>query len=356
MGDIAKTRASMADNWTRFWIVTSASGKLQASSFDIRRDLQLVCGPPKHVKRLRSGDLLIEVSSKEQSEKLSRLYNIGSNAVKAEPHRSLNSSKCVITNREFAYCSTEDLVEEFRSIGVISARKLGTRGTVLLTFGKPSYPPEIKFFYQRIRTREYLPNPLRCYKCNRFGHTSKACRSEETCQLCSRLGHPRDQCKNEKLCINCNGAHDAGSRECPKFILEKRVIELKFREKIPFAEARKRASKPLYSEAVKTPKKFADAATQTLPEVIEIADASETDQPFPRQSSKPVPIPQTHRQTAPTTSSRTKKPTEAAAQRKRKTSTEAPSSSSNNKRPSGSSASSQRPKSVVTPPFKHQRR
>ena len=51
------------------------------------------------------------------------------------------------------------------------------------------YPSDVKFCYQRIRTREYLPNPLRCYKCNRFGHTSRGCRSEETCQICSQSGH-----------------------------------------------------------------------------------------------------------------------------------------------------------------------
>ena len=325
----------MADNWKRFWIVSAANGKLEVSSFAINRDLQPVCGAPKNVKRLRSGDLLIEVSSEEQSKKLAKLYNIGNTAVKVEPHRSLNTSKCVVTNREFIFCSTEELVAEFQGIGVTEARKLGDKGTVLLTFGKPTYPSDVKFFYQRIRTREYLPNPLRCYKCNRFGHTSRGCRSEETCQICSQSGHSRDQCKNAKLCINCKGDHDAGSRSCPTFKHEKRVIEIKFREKLSFPEARKKAAKKTYSEVAASsppkPKKFSNASCQTEPEIIEIPDAK-----------------------SPATQQKKAEKPESLTPRKRKPSTE--SSTSKQRHSAGSTSSSQRPRSVVAPPYKHQRR
>ena len=80
------------------------------------------------------------------------------------------------------------------------------------------------------------------------------------CAGCGDEGHVVDDCENEPKCVNCDGDHYATSKDCPKWDLEKRIIKLKYTEKITFADARKRVqppssdpSKNSYATATKTP-------------------------------------------------------------------------------------------------------
>ncbi|CAF3640849.1 unnamed protein product [Rotaria sp. Silwood1] len=63
--------------------------------------------------------------------------------------------------------------------------------------------------------------PSQCYKCFKYGHVAKYCRSKN--QLCSRCGeenHKYDNCPKSDQhpnCCNCKGGHVATSTDCPKF-------------------------------------------------------------------------------------------------------------------------------------------
>jgi len=85
----------------------------------------------------------------------------------------------------------------------------------------------------------YIPNPLRCFNCQKYGHSSRACKSTALCVHCVKSGHESAQCKNHQKCINCKGDHSASSRECPKWKLEKRVQQIKVERGISFPDARK---------------------------------------------------------------------------------------------------------------------
>ncbi|GBN08076.1 hypothetical protein AVEN_273830-1 [Araneus ventricosus] len=41
----------------------------------------------------------------------------------------------------------------------------------------------------RLSVRPYIPNPLRCFKCQRFGHSKTSCRGTLTCARCAEVGH-----------------------------------------------------------------------------------------------------------------------------------------------------------------------
>ena len=45
--------------------------------------------------------------------------------------------------------------------------------TYILTFEKPSIPKEIRIGYTIERVEQYIPAPLRCFKCQKSGHTKK---------------------------------------------------------------------------------------------------------------------------------------------------------------------------------------
>ena len=47
--------------------------------------------------------------------------------------------------------------------------------TYIMTFNIHKIPKEIEIGYQKINVESYIPNPLRCYKCRRFGHHQDQC-------------------------------------------------------------------------------------------------------------------------------------------------------------------------------------
>ena len=72
----------------------------------------------------------------------------------------------------------------------------------------------------RIIESKEQPNILRCFNCQKFGHTARSCSQESKCTKCSG-NHPIKDCPTEKtqpLCANCQGPHMANSRDCPKFL------------------------------------------------------------------------------------------------------------------------------------------
>jgi len=93
--------------------------------------------------------------------------------------------------------------------------------TFIITFKTASIPKHLKIGYIRVSVLVYTPNPLRCCKCQKFGHGQKACRVRETYATCGQAGHNNDRCSNELKCANCTGNHSAFSKSCPKWIFEK---------------------------------------------------------------------------------------------------------------------------------------
>ena len=112
----------------------------------------------------------------------------------------------------------------------------------MITFRTASIPKYIKIGYLRIPVELYIPNPLRCFNCQKFGHGKKTCKGKEICAKCGQAGHSGSPCNSETKCPNCAGGHTAFSKECPKWLFEKKVQKLKAENSISFAEARKAAA------------------------------------------------------------------------------------------------------------------
>lgn len=93
----------------------------------------------------------------------------------------------------------------------------------------------------RLPVRPYIPNPMRCYNCQRFGHSSAKCNNPKIC-VCGKPSHEGTACVNV-TCINCKGDHPSNSRNCPKFKFEYAVMEHKAINKCSFPEAREYVTK-----------------------------------------------------------------------------------------------------------------
>ncbi|CAF1443835.1 unnamed protein product [Rotaria sp. Silwood1] len=72
-----------------------------------------------------------------------------------------------------------------------------------------------------VEAAAYNNKPCQCYKCFKYGHVAKYCKSEnQVCSRCGTLDHKYDNCPNsnqQPICCNCKGEHAATSADCPKF-------------------------------------------------------------------------------------------------------------------------------------------
>ena len=117
------------------------------SPFVIQKAMKGICDVV-NVTKLRSDALLVEVSRPAQATSLLKQTTFATISIKITPHRTMNSCKGVIRDRDLADMDPIKLVEELRCIGVTDARNIfqtrnGTKikaAAIILTFSKAILP------------------------------------------------------------------------------------------------------------------------------------------------------------------------------------------------------------------------
>ena len=151
----------------------------------------------------------------------------------------------------------------------------------------------------------YVPNPLRCFNCQRFGHHENNCSEDpgSVCENCGADGHAHhtSQCKNPTKCIYCGKDHLPKSNTCEVWLKEKAIMKLKVTNNISYLEAKKlHENKPetTFSKIVQsnarpemkhasTQYKVKDCTITTSTKVIEPKVKSTSKSPSGSQSSQP---------------------------------------------------------------------
>ena len=284
--------------WPRFLVIEGTDSNIplkKLSPFAIAKGIKGIAWEPKSIQNVFNG-LLVEVAKKAHSDSLLEATKIANVPIKVTAHRSLNTRKGVIRCRELAGMDEEDIRHELADQNVVNVKRIfidrGTRATntYILTFGTAHLPTSIKAGYMNIKVNAYIPNPLRCFKCQRYGHGSNRCNREERCSKCAE-NHSVDACTATTLCCaNCteNNEHAASDRKCPTYIKEQLVQKIKHTDNISFPEARKKVESATslstsYSTVVKSATKLSVASIST-----------QTDLTWPRNQNLPSKvIPQT---------------------------------------------------------------
>ena len=207
-------------------------------------------GTLKTIKRLQRGDVLVETDGQLYSARLQELSELVGVPVQVTPHRSLNTCKGVIRSREVAACSVEEIVRELKPQRVTDATIISVRdgsatrrtNTAILSFALSRPLQHIKAGYIRLPVELYIPNPLRCYKCQKYGHGSNTCRGFAVCIRCGATDHNDSGCNCEAKCANCGGNDMVSSKECPVWVREKKVQQIKAEQGCSFPEARRLAT------------------------------------------------------------------------------------------------------------------
>ncbi|XP_023220790.1 uncharacterized protein LOC111622612 [Centruroides sculpturatus] len=232
------------------YLIVHATGETpmsKRSPFLIQKLFESTIGHVKKIQKLRSVDLLVETASLQQSGKLLNLKSLEDIQVTITPHTSLNLSRGVISEIDLMSEDESDIQIGLSDQGVTAVRrificrdgKIIPTKHLIVTFNKPTIPSFLTAGYLRCSVRPYIPNPLRCFKCQRFGHSQTSCRGKSLCAQCGVEGHQSTECTSTACCVNCKDAHPAYSRKCTAWQKEKEIQRLKTVNNISYPEARR---------------------------------------------------------------------------------------------------------------------
>jgi len=253
---------------------------LKLSPFALEKAIQGSLGTVTQVKKLRNGTLFIEVARQAQSTNIRNFTTLAGIPVRVSEHRTLNYSKGVIYSPELASMEMAELLSELKDQGVtdvkhITTTKDGVRrnsGTMILTFRSPALPDSLKAGYIRVKIKKFIPNPLRCFRCQKFGHHQQNCKRDQVCHKCGRKAHEDTNCACPPHCINCGGDHPANFNKCPTWLKEKEICKVKTLQNITYPEARaavgtcgqSSSQTQSYASALTSKPAMISVATQTL--------------------------------------------------------------------------------------------
>ena len=165
--------------------------------------------------------------------------------MKVSIHPALNSSRGVICCRDLAGMTETDIRDELSEQGVTLVKRVRRKeegqekdtNTLFLTFCNASLPKDIRIGYLRVKVDPFIPNPLRCFKCQKYRHGAQRCSSAAVCPKYA-LEH-EGPCTNPTKCVNCEGAHPSSTKDCNMWKLEKEIGKVKTEEECSYPDARK---------------------------------------------------------------------------------------------------------------------
>ena len=203
--------------------------------------------------------IAVVTDSKEQAETLLNVKSIGPCKVRVVKDTVKNTISGVLFDQEnfFKEMHTEDMTQMLAPEGVIKIYKIGGEKSrsYRVVFDKLTIPERVKLFGARTSfpIRDYIPPPLRCYKCQKYDHGKFSCRQDSyTCQRCGGQHQNKTymnktlvrECTEKMFCIHCKQEHEAGNIKCPIQISQVEVNQLMVRQNLSRFEAKSRVFGP----------------------------------------------------------------------------------------------------------------
>ena len=141
--------------------------------------------------------------------------------------------------------SEEEIAEEVEAVSVhrlakwSGGQKEATRN-VVLSFSE-ELPQFVYLGFMRRKVKPYIPPPMRCHKCQVFGHHADKCNRNVRCVRCGQ-GHALDSCPvkdniAEAVCVNCKGHHSAAYKGCTKYKEVSETLKVSVTDKMSYRDA-----------------------------------------------------------------------------------------------------------------------
>ena len=157
-------------------------------------------------------------------------------------HRGCSRGIIRYRDDDLSELTDAEICKELEPQGIINVKRFISRktgqevklNTLLITFNTPNIPTSIRIGLYNVKVNPYIPNPVRCFKCQKFGHGQGQCKEKIICFKCSEEGHDGYTCENAHKCANCGESHMASSKDCQFFIKEKKIQTIKVERNISY--------------------------------------------------------------------------------------------------------------------------
>ncbi|GFX53857.1 uncharacterized protein TNCV_1598031 [Trichonephila clavipes] len=196
---------------------------MNVSLFLIEKAISSSIGQVNSIRKMRFGDLFLEVSNSKQTTALIQLQKLAHLQITVTPLSNLNFSRGVILPAVLLNVSAEEILENMKAQKVCGVRRIMIRqeGQVLntkhliLIFSTSDLQKSVKAAYISCSVRPYIPNPLRCFQYQRYGHSKIFCRDQPTYPRCGEIDHDSASCTTKERCVNCKEARRIVSLRTP---------------------------------------------------------------------------------------------------------------------------------------------
>lgn len=198
----------------------------------------------RDVTYTRNGKLKIKCENLDEYNLLKKLQHLGKYKVKVEIPEKREQLRYVTINGVDPALPIAELKTKIDPPATAMYRiyRQGVESDVIKIGYKMSggIPPEVRMGFICFKTREVTHIPPRCYRCQRFGHILKNCKSRPACPKCSEP-HEYTECPNNEStysrCVNCGGDHSAGYGGCPAYKQTIEVNRIRAHKKVSYAQA-----------------------------------------------------------------------------------------------------------------------
>ena len=244
-GNIVKDVAFKRAKQFRQELIKAARGDVKA--VEAKADsLRVVCFNAVQVDNLLKENNIMSIPVV-----VSRPRSLNRKPVEPKPYRG------VIHNVDLEL-QDDEIAEETGAISVKRLTRIESGNqvrttTVALTF-KEEPPKTVNIGFYRFRVCHFIPAPIRCGRCQRFGHPTSACRSKQPrCVRCGG-GHVFDDCphKGEKQqvhCVNCGENHHAAYKRCRRYQEVRETLKIVGRKRVSYADAVKKQKQEAKNKA-----------------------------------------------------------------------------------------------------------
>ncbi|XP_016401002.1 uncharacterized protein LOC107733749 [Sinocyclocheilus rhinocerous] len=215
----------------------------------LTKSLNKALGEINSAKTLRDGNLIIMCKDEKQQNKVLSInsmlgYSVSCTLMKTKPwvRGVITGIPTDVHADKIKSCVEGGEGNGAKRLQYVRNKERMDSLSVMLQFDEERMPERVKIGYVSYPVRPYVPPPLRCFKCQKYGHVSAVCRGRQRCARCGG-DHVYGKCGEgaKAKCCNCGGEHSAGFGGCIAHKHAVKIQNVRITEGLTYAEAAQKA-------------------------------------------------------------------------------------------------------------------